>query len=142
MITVNIKNISQYLLETIGDWLDFEGVKLEKTLSGFSISEKDNEELHIEMANAAMEVFCSKLKIQVQDQNFKDLEIISINQLFGLAFRYELSDLDKNEVEEMYHDNYDFENGLPKLMKDSNEENCWYWDVTSATDDIINFRRI
>ena len=75
MSNTNIENIKQSLLENIADWIDSYSVQLEIILSGRKISESDNEEIHIAMADAAMKVFLEKFKnptcdkvAQVQNQ--------------------------------------------------------------------------
>jgi len=51
-------NLRQDLLEKIGEWLDSQTVITEEVLAGIHV-DSDLDELHIKMADAAMEVYAS-----------------------------------------------------------------------------------
>lgn len=59
---VNIANIKQSLLETIATWIDSDAIRLEIRLGNLQISEQDNRDIHLAMADAAMNVFESKFE--------------------------------------------------------------------------------
>lgn len=54
---MNLENIKQDLLETIGDWLDSETLNFEIIFNNIEISIEDFDNLHIYMVEAAMKVF-------------------------------------------------------------------------------------
>ncbi len=56
---MNIDNLKQSLLEEIEEWLDSEHTKSDMPIQ---LSKKENEEIHIAMADAALEVLCSAME--------------------------------------------------------------------------------
>ena len=54
------ENLRQDLLEKIGEWLDSQTVKTEEILSAI---EDTDEDLHIKMADAAMEVYAESRQL-------------------------------------------------------------------------------
>lgn len=135
----NLTNILQSLVELLGDWLDSESIVLEKSLAGIEFSKEDSENIHTEMATAAMNTFLSKWKFQMYDSQMNELEIFGYSELRELAERHGFADLDLEVVE--YPENYDFENGIPKFLFDSKSK-CLYWDCTADMDDIHYFKPV
>ena len=50
-------NLRQDLLEAIADWLGGEAVTMEEVLAGIPFDPREDDELHIKMADAAMKVY-------------------------------------------------------------------------------------
>lgn len=61
------ESIRQDLIETIGEWLDSQKVATEQILAGIHGDPNEDDELHIKMADAAMEVYA----------NFRELVFLS-----------------------------------------------------------------
>ena len=58
-------NIKQSLIETITDWLDSEAIIFEQDCNRISENvPRERSELHIKMAEAAMEVYNSKINFK------------------------------------------------------------------------------
>jgi hypothetical protein len=60
---VNLENIKQELIEIIADFLDSESVELEEIFGGFGDPKpREETDLHIKMAEAAMKVYKNTVK--------------------------------------------------------------------------------
>jgi hypothetical protein len=59
---ISIQNLHQDLLETLGEWLNSEAVKIEEAYEGIVAPPIASCELHIKMADAAMAVYIAARK--------------------------------------------------------------------------------
>lgn len=61
---MDLSNLKQNLIETIGDWLDSESVVFEQNVRGFNDPlPREQSDLHIKMAEAAMKAYAENIVV-------------------------------------------------------------------------------
>lgn len=58
-----VENLKQDLIEVMADWLDSQPVITEEVLAGIHGDTEEDDELHIKMANAAINIYAESRKL-------------------------------------------------------------------------------